>query len=1198
MANPLTQLLGCIPRGARRQPLAICLLFTLSCVWLSCFPAQGSQQTKITRRTNKKSQPKARPSPKRLRTPAPKRARIEREAEGEEDVEARASWFRFKRAYPFDSIPLGARRIAWATRPQKLKSAQQSISGEGQIWTSIGPTPTVPFPTPMNFGGTSGRVNAVAVSPANTQIVLVGASTGGIWRSVDGGANFSPVGDDQVDLAVGWIAFAPSNPTIVYAGMGDFDHDYLGSGVLKSVNSGQTWIRVSNSSLPEGVTARLEVDPTNPDRVYLAQKLMTDRSSNTSSASGVYVSSDGGVNWIKTLAGQARDVVIHPTNPQILYAGLAARSTLGGAGQPSGLYRSTDSGTTWTNIPLNLTGFHADLWDIRIALTPADPQRVYVYFGTIFFGETRLQVSLDGGATWQTRSLANVDSGQFGYNTYLSADPTNPGTVYLGSRDLYKSANAGGLWINLTKNFSRSGNNWVFQPSLALAHADQQAFAFEPGNSSVVYLANDGGIWKSTDGASTFQSMNSTLSLVQFNSLAIHPTDAAFSIGGVQDNGTQVRLKDSANAPTVQWRDFGGSDGGDCVINPENPSVIFATWFAGYVNRYRISGNNFVFEASIGDLTSWGDSRIAFYPPFTGNEVDQRIYFGSWRLFVSNNLGASWTTPGGPTDLTKGGNDVLSEISVSRSNTNVIYTGSSRGRAMVSANGGTSWTDITPGLPNRFIEDIAIDPANSEIAYLSVSGFGSGHIFKTTDRGASWVDVSGALPNVPVNALLVDPLNSAVIYAGSDIGVFRSTTGGNGWESFNDGLAAVPIAAFAAQAGGKIQVATYGRGAYELRTVGPSSIGFGTSSVGTPENSGSVTLTVIRTGDLSLPAQVNYATVDGSASDRSDYTVALGTLRYEPGETSHTIEVFITNDVLSEPIETFSVSLSNPVNMTLGSVSSATVNITSDDVAPLPNPVRWDANFDSTFFVRQHYVDFFSREPDAAGLAFWKNQIDECETRPAPEQQQCREVRRINVSAAFFLSIEFQQTGYLVYRAHQAAFNTAETLSLRNFMADAREIGRGIIVGEGDWQARSEAHKVAFFREFVLRQQFINQYQGMSNSQYVDALNGNTATSLTAAERDALVAGLDAGTQTRATALRAVAENQEFGRRHFNRAFVLMQYFGYLRRNPPDPPEPTLDFAGYNFWLTKLNQFGGNFVNAEMVKAFITSTEYQQRFGP
>jgi hypothetical protein len=208
------------------------------------------------------------------------------------------------------------------------------------------------------------------------------------------------------------------------------------------------------------------------------------------------------------------------------------------------------------------------------------------------------------------------------------------------------------------------------------------------------------------------------------------------------------------------------------------------------------------------------------------------------------------------------------------------------------------------------------------------------------------------------------------------------------------------------------------------------------------------------------------------------------------------------------------------------------------------------------------------------------------------------EVCRVNVSAAFFQSIEFQQTGYLVYLAHQAAFNTGERLQLRAFLADTREIGRGFVVGQGDWQSRIEANKAAFFRDFVARAQFASLYQGMTDAQYVDALNANTGGSLTQAERDALLAGLNGGTRTRADVLRALAENPEFGRRHSNRAFVLMQYFGYLRRNPNDPPEQNRDFTGYNFWLGKLNEFNGNFVAAEMVKAFITSEEYQRRFGP
>jgi photosystem II stability/assembly factor-like uncharacterized protein len=1051
----------------------------------------------------------------------------------------------------------------------------------------------------------SGRINAVAVSPADTRVVLVGSSTGGIWRSTDGGANFAPVSDDQSDLAVGWLAFAPSNPSIAYAGMGDMDSAYLGSGVLKSTNGGKSWARVSNQTLPEGVIARLEVDPTDPGRVYLAQYLTTNRSTNISSGGGFFLSTDGGVNWTKTLAGQARDLVIHPSDPQTLYATLAARLTTGGAGSPAGLYRSTDGGGTWANVPVPITGLHAGFWDFRVAVTPADPERLYAYYGTIFFGETRLQVSTNGGATWQARSLASVDSGQFGYNTYLKVDSTNPDTIYLGSRDLYKSTNGGVNWENMTDNFAQSGSNWNFQPSLASTHSDQQAFAFEPGNPSVVYVANDGGLWKSSDGGATLQSLNASLSLIQFNSLAIHPTDAGFTIGGTQDNGTQRRLKDSSTgAPANTWDEFSGSDGGACFIDPVRPDILFGTFFSGWALRFRVISGGFIFlDKVIGQTPTWGEStsntRIAFYPPFKGNGVDERIYFGTWRLFVSDNLGDSWTAPAGTLDLTKGGSDVLTAIGVARSNTQVIYTGSARGRAMVSADGGASWTDITSGLPDRFVESIVVDPSNPSAAYLCVSGFGTGHVFRTTDGGATWADASGNLPNVPVNALLLDPLNPQVVYAGTDIGVFRSAAGG-AWESFNEGLPPVPVTAFAAQAGGRIQLATYGRGAYELTTVqaSPSSVAFAASDVSVSEGAGKVTLNVTRAGDLSAPAQVDYSTTDGSASDRSDYAAAYGTLHFGAGETSKAIEVFITNDVLGEADETFTVTLGNAVNTALGGTSSATVTVASDESVTGLNPVRWDANFDSAFFVRQHYIDFFNREPDADGLAFWKNQIDECESRPAAERQPCREVRRVNVSAAFFLSIEFRQTGYLVYLTHQAAFNTAEHLRLRTFLADTRVIGRDIIVGRDGWQAQLEANKAAFFRDFVTRAQFVSLYQGMTNAQYVDALNANTGGSLTQDVRDALVAGLDGGTRTRAEVLRVAAENAEFGRRHFNRAFVLTQYFGYLRRNPNDPPQAKLDFEGFNFWLAKLEQFNGNFVAAEMVKAFITSDEYQRRFGP
>jgi choice-of-anchor B domain-containing protein len=262
-------------------------------------------------------------------------------------------------------------------------------------------------------------------------------------------------------------------------------------------------------------------------------------------------------------------------------------------------------------------------------------------------------------------------------------------------------------------------------------------------------------------------------------------------------------------------------------------------------------------------------------------------------------------------------------------------------------------------------------------------------------------------------------------------------------------------------------------------------------------------------------------------------------------------------------------------------------------------PVRIDY---SPFFVRQHYLDFLGREPDPAGRAFWSFEIDRCWNDP-----QCQQVRRVNVSAAFFLSIEFQETGYLVYRAHKAAFGdlAGKPVPVRRdeFVAGARRVGDGVAVGVGDWLNRLEANKTAYLRELVESARFRALYPaGMTPEQFVAALDQNAGGVLNASERDALAAQLasdntDAG---RAAVLRLVAENAELSRREFRKAFVLMQYFGYLRRNPDDPGfdgQSDPNFEGFNFWLTKLNEHDGNFVNAEMVRAFIESIEYRQRFG-
>jgi len=250
---------------------------------------------------------------------------------------------------------------------------------------------------------------------------------------------------------------------------------------------------------------------------------------------------------------------------------------------------------------------------------------------------------------------------------------------------------------------------------------------------------------------------------------------------------------------------------------------------------------------------------------------------------------------------------------------------------------------------------------------------------------------------------------------------------------------------------------------------------------------------------------------------------------------------------------------------------------------------------DAQFFVHQHYRDFLNREPDAEGLAFWTNEIAECGI-----DRECTEGKRVNVSAAYFLSIEFQQTGYLVYRTYKTAFGNSPDapvpLKLNEFLPDTQEIGQGVVVNQSGWETVLEKNKQAFTAEFVQRPRFAAAFSlTMTAEEFVDKINNNAGNMLSQTERDHLVSDLGSGTKTRAEVLRAVAENPDLVSAEFNRAFVLMQYFGYLRRDPNAGPDA--DYAGYNFWLGKLNQFDGNYAEAEMVKAFLVSNEYRQRFA-
>jgi CSLREA domain-containing protein len=370
---------------------------------------------------------------------------------------------------------------------------------------------------------------------------------------------------------------------------------------------------------------------------------------------------------------------------------------------------------------------------------------------------------------------------------------------------------------------------------------------------------------------------------------------------------------------------------------------------------------------------------------------------------------------------------------------------------------------------------------------------------------------------------------------------------------------------------------------------------FGQSAYTVQEDCAEVVLTVARTGNSAGAASIDYATQPGTASERSDFTTARGTLHFADGETAKSFSVLIAEDSIAEGDESFTVTLSNPQNGGLESVTSATVTIIDDQSEPTLNTI--DA---SEEFICQHYHDFLGRMPDVSGLAFWTNTITSCGS-----DAQCVEVKRINASAAFFLSIEFQETGGFVIRAQRAAFGkrsaqAGSRISYLQFIRDARQVGDGVIVGQTNYEQRLEQNKRDYALSIVSPSDFFTRYAAaQTGEQFVDALFETAGVTPTPAERQAAINAygttVTGSTEGRARALRAVADSASLRAAEFNASFVLAQYFGYLRRNPTDAPDNS--DSGYQFWLAKLNQFNGDFQKAEMVKAFISSIEYRSRFG-
>jgi photosystem II stability/assembly factor-like uncharacterized protein len=705
---------------------------------------------------------------------------------------ARDQWLFDQRAYPFGEIPADARRKALdeVRERERFRAAAQTDPAFTPFWRPIGP---LPLNTAWPWKTATGRVKALAISPQDPNVVLAGSSSGGIWRSIDAGATFTPVSDHHADLSIGAIAFAPSDPSIAYAVSGS---DFLGTGVLKSTDSGATWQVVDGPTFaPRGTANRIVIDPQNANRLWVAQTSRQDASSGNIFSSGLLRSEDGGFSWTTDARGLVSDFAAAPGSATSFLLGVPRHD----GGGTAGVQRSTDGGRTWT---LVFPG-KGTLPRFVFAHSRTTPGRVYLH--SLMENTPRFHVSSDGGATWSDVAATLPPSRPI----FLAAHPSKE-QIYLGypGGDLHVSTDGGATWRNITKGRNEAGN---FDPQFSLTHIDQHALVFSPADDRVMYLGNDGGIYKSTDGGATFTSLAGALSLIQAYGIAAHPLDPAMIYLGTQDNGL-ARLRNGS------WREMITGDYGSILFDHNDPSYIVTNYVYGTILSFSANGELYFGERA--DNSTFGEIvepyRIQFIAPFEQQASTGTLYFGTWKLFASYDFGRSWNTPAGSLDFTRGGTDTLSAIGLSPDDPYTIYTGSATGKLMRSRDGGETWTDVTGTQPQRYVKAITVDPEDPGVAWLAYSGYRTAHVYRTSDYGATWTAVSAGLPDVPVNALFLHPADRNVVYAGTDIGVFGLD--GTQWRFLGNGMPPVVVTGFDMTANGRLVAATYGRGAYELVT--------------------------------------------------------------------------------------------------------------------------------------------------------------------------------------------------------------------------------------------------------------------------------------------------------------------------------------------------------------------------------------------
>jgi photosystem II stability/assembly factor-like uncharacterized protein len=673
---------------------------------------------------------------------------------------------------------------------------QKAISSDPSSWRNLG--------IDTSYGGYAGigRLNALAFHPDNDQVIWVGSPSGGLWKTTDGGENWSIQNEGTAVLGVSDIVIPEDYSTsqTLYVATGDRDggslwtlgggqsNDNNSIGVLKSTDGGDTWQRsLSFDVSQKQLVTRILMHPGDDQVLYAA------------TSNGVYKTTDAGANWNKVAPNSFIDMEFKPGDPAVMYGSTQKYGR-------NGIYRSTDGGQNWSLVQ------EAEGLRIELSVTPDDTSRVYAVAANTSGGLQGIYRSNNSGQSFQDMNIqknllgyygdGSGTGGQGSYDLTIQADPNHADTLFVGGINTWRSVDGGNTWDCVNAWISSDQYNSRTIPEV---HADKHAMAFQNGT-SVFFEGNDGGIYRTDDYGTSWEDLTNGMVISQLYRLGNSQTDSTVIIAGLQDNGTKVRFQQD-------WYDVIGGDGMECIVDYQDNSIQYGTLYYGDIYRTTNLWN----EAQ--NIKPADTLKGAWATPYVINPKNpSTLYAGYDDLWKSTDRGDSWTMI---TDMKT--NSKLRSIDVAPSDTQVIYMGDLQ-NLWRTYDGGDNWKDVTGSLPvgQGLITGIEIDADSSNRVWVSVGNYNSHGVYQTLDSGRTWTNISAGLPDVPVMDVVHYKINqdSTELYAATDIGVFRKA-GPNHWKVFSNNLPNVVVSELDIYydlqdpTKNRLRAATYGRGLWE-----------------------------------------------------------------------------------------------------------------------------------------------------------------------------------------------------------------------------------------------------------------------------------------------------------------------------------------------------------------------------------------------